>query len=308
MTSPPLEPLRWRLAQLSAHIVVALIALVVIGGATRVMEAGLACPDWPLCYGSLFPGKQMNVRVFLEWFHRLDAFLVSLALAIQLILVLLWRSKLPRWLPFGCSFFALLTVLQGGLGALTVIDLLPSGIVTAHLAIALTLVAGMSGLTQSLLSLESKSAPIWWRFLGAGSLIAVLIQCLFGGRMASTWATRQCLDQLRSCEWLDLHRMTAVLVTFCVLSFVAVSLFAGGWPRRQWPYLVSLLGLVIIQIILGLVALNLDLTQPVLTVAHQLVAALLIALLSALIFRRPEAENLEISLRDKSSTLEPCHG
>ena len=28
--------------------VVAVIALVVIGGATRVMEAGLACPDWPL--------------------------------------------------------------------------------------------------------------------------------------------------------------------------------------------------------------------------------------------------------------------
>ena len=43
---PPMP--RLRLAQLAAHVVVALIALVVIGGATRVMEAGLACPDWPL--------------------------------------------------------------------------------------------------------------------------------------------------------------------------------------------------------------------------------------------------------------------
>ena len=66
MTSSATVPIRLRLAQLSAHLVVALIALVVIGGATRVMEAGLACPDWPLCYGSLLPGRQMNLKVFLE--------------------------------------------------------------------------------------------------------------------------------------------------------------------------------------------------------------------------------------------------
>ena len=48
LTSSATVPIRLRLAQLSAHLVVALIALVVIGGATRVMEAGLACPDWPL--------------------------------------------------------------------------------------------------------------------------------------------------------------------------------------------------------------------------------------------------------------------
>ena len=49
-----------RLAQLSAHLVIAIIILVVIGGATRVMEAGLACPDWPLCYGSLLPREQIS--------------------------------------------------------------------------------------------------------------------------------------------------------------------------------------------------------------------------------------------------------
>ena len=42
--------LRFRLGQLASHVVVALIALVVIGGATRVMEAGLACPDLSLIH------------------------------------------------------------------------------------------------------------------------------------------------------------------------------------------------------------------------------------------------------------------
>jgi hypothetical protein len=53
---------------ITSHLVVGVIALIVIGGSTRVMEAGLACPDWPLCYGSLLPGKQMNLQVFLDWF------------------------------------------------------------------------------------------------------------------------------------------------------------------------------------------------------------------------------------------------
>ena len=51
--------------KLGTHCVLALIALIVIGGATRVMEAGLACPDWPLCYGTFLPLNHMNLRVFL---------------------------------------------------------------------------------------------------------------------------------------------------------------------------------------------------------------------------------------------------
>lgn len=60
-----------RLGLLASHLVVALVALVGIGGATRVMEAGLACPDWPLCYGRLLPGRQMNLQVFLSGFTGL---------------------------------------------------------------------------------------------------------------------------------------------------------------------------------------------------------------------------------------------
>ena len=98
MTASSLNSIRLRLAQLAAHLVVALVALVVIGGATRVMEAGLACPDWPLCYGTLLPGRQMNVQVFLEWFHRLDAFVVGVALLVQMAVVRWFRRDLPGWL------------------------------------------------------------------------------------------------------------------------------------------------------------------------------------------------------------------
>ncbi len=310
MTSSATVPIRLRLAQLSAHLVVALIALVVIGGATRVMEAGLACPDWPLCYGSLLPGRQMNLKVFLEWFHRLDAFVVGIALLVQLGAAWFWRKDLPRWLLPLSFLLVLLVVLQGGLGALTVLQLLPSAVVTAHLVLALTLVIGMSALTQRLLHTGSKrsAAPRWWPLLGGISLAAVSGQCLLGGRMATSWAAQRCLQDGQSCQWLHWHRSAATPAAVCVLLFVATALIAGGWARQQWPLLITAILLVSTQIALGVFTLRLGLSQPAVTVCHQLVACLLVAVLAALTWRRPSATDSPLTIVRDSSTLEPCHG
>ncbi len=286
----------------------ALVILVVIGGATRVMEAGLACPDWPLCFGSLLPGRQMNVQVFLEWFHRLDAFVVGLALLFQLGAGLLWRVKLPRWLPWVYLLLVILVGFQGALGALTVLNLLPSAVVTAHLALALALLAVMSGLTQRLLMPNGFSAPLWWRLMSTGSLVAVIGQCLLGARMASTWAAQRCLTQGQGCYWLDLHRSSAMAVALFTLFFVFVSLVSGGWSRSQWPFLLAVSVLVLTQICLGIFTLKFSLQQPFLTIGHQLIAALLVATLAALSCRRPEEKREDLNHIADEPFLEPCHG
>ena len=139
--TPSIPPIYRRLGGVTSHLVVAVIALVVIGGATRVMEAGLACPDWPLCFGTLLPGRQMNLQVFLEWFHRLDAFVVGVALLVMAVAATVLRRRVPQWFPWVSVLLVLMVALQGGLGALTVLQLLPSQVVTAHLTVALTLVA-----------------------------------------------------------------------------------------------------------------------------------------------------------------------
>jgi cytochrome c oxidase assembly protein subunit 15 len=308
MTVSSTSPLRRRLALLAAHLVVALIALVVIGGATRVMEAGLACPDWPLCYGTLLPGRQMNIQVFLEWFHRLDAFVVGVALLVMAVASFVWRRLLPGWLPWLCTVLVFLVALQGGLGALTVLQLLPSGIVTAHLALALTLVVLMSGLTQRLLQPSADASPLWWRLLSGFALLGVVSQSLLGARMATSWAAQSCLLGSQNCRWLLLHRSMATPVASVVLLFVVTALIAGGWSRRQWPFLLGLCVLVGAQVALGVLTLRLGLSQPGVTVAHQLVAALLVALLAALVARRPETSPTPLPVVLDDTSMEPCHG
>ena len=282
--------LRHSLALLASHLVVAIVALVAIGGATRVMEAGLACPDWPLCYGRFLPGQQMNVQVFLEWFHRLDAFVVGVALVVFVGVGVALRRRLPTWLPWMATLALGLVAFQGALGALTVTHLLASPLVTAHLATALVLVSLVSGLYQRLAMApeelsQSPAVPRWWQALAALALVLVFGQCLLGGLMSSQWAADQCLAVGEACHWLLAHRQLALGAAGGVALMAATApLLPRGLGHLQGLAL-GAIGLVVLQIGLGIWTLTLQLAVPAVTVAHQLVAALLVALLSAVLAR-----------------------
>ena len=283
----PGTELRQRLALLASHLVVALVALVAIGGATRVMEAGLACPDWPLCYGRLLPGHQMNLQVFLEWFHRLDAFVVGVALLVLTGTSWIGRRQLPGWLPRAAATALVMVAVQGGLGALTVTQLLAAPLVTAHLTTALLLVALTSGLYQRLAMVgrHLQAPPAWWLALAGVSLVVVLAQCLLGGSMASQWAADQCFSSGSGCRWLLAHRQLAMLAALAVLALGATTpLLPKG--LGQLPALaLAAVALVGVQVALGVWTLRLQLDAPLVTIAHQLTAALLVGLLAAVLAR-----------------------
>ena len=95
---------------------------------------------------------------------------------------------------------------------------------------------------------------------------------------------------------------------FFVLMFVITALLVGGWARSQWVMLLAVSGMVTTQIILGLFTLQLGLTQPSLTVAHQLLAALLIAFLAALFCRGPSNSSSAMPFISDNNSLEACHG
>ncbi|MCY3413133.1 MAG: COX15/CtaA family protein [Candidatus Heimdallarchaeota archaeon] len=105
--------------------------LMFLGGYVRVSGAGLACPDWPTCYGKWFPFFDGVERpysdwlIFVEWIHRFWA----AASGAYLILVVYWSRKYIKT-HFTVFLWAVITlvsfIIQGIFGGLSVItDLSP---------------------------------------------------------------------------------------------------------------------------------------------------------------------------------------
>ena len=287
------------LIKLGNHSVLAIIALIAVGSATRVMEAGLACPDWPLCYGTFVPLSHMNIRVFLEWFHRLDAFLVGLLILVQFSLSIIWRRFLQKGLLKTYSFLLFLVVIQGSLGALTVINTLASYAVISHLLIAFSLLITAIYINQNLKNESSINSKFWWRALISIPLILTLIQSAIGVRLSSTWSAHLCLSVNQNCLILNSHKLFALPVAISIFAIIIVAAIDRILFINNWKFLISLLILLGSQITLGVLTLKTNLNEPLLIVSHQLVASLLIANLSTLVFRNQDKNFNVNSLKKK---------
>jgi heme a synthase len=252
---------------------IATLILMAIGSATRVMNAGLACPDWPLCYGSLVPATQMNLQVFLEWFHRLVA--SSMGLAMIGLTATCWRYRhtLPGWLPISVTFSLGLIVLQGILGGLTVTQLLRFDIVTAHLATGLLFFSSMIAIGSFLTPYEGTGVSGSLYVYGAVAAICIYLQSILGALVASRWAVHQCLDTALLCRVLHSHMISAAPASLSVLL-----LAYRAWrtpalhPLLRRLYQVAL-GLLVLQIGIGISTLRLHLQVEWLTVSHQAIAS-----------------------------------
>ena len=282
------------LLTLGNHTVMAIIALIAIGSATRVMEAGLACPDWPLCYGTFLPLTHMNLRVFLEWFHRLDAFLVGILIVTQFALSFLWRKFLPNWLPKIYSFLVFLIILQGTLGALTVINMLSSLSVMSHLLIAFIILITAIYVNQALINKAIDKNILWWKYLLSIPLSLTLVQSVIGVRLSSTWSAHLCLSMNQNCIVLNSHKLFAIPVFISVITIILVSFLKFDLFKNNWKFLISAFLLLISQITLGVLSLKTNLNEPLIIISHQIVASLMVATLSTLIFKN-SSENILIN-------------
>lgn len=271
-----------RIRRLVWKIAIATLLLMAVGSATRVMNAGLACPDWPLCYGQLVPSKQMNLQVFLEWFHRLDAALIG-SFAIALAGLSWWyRRSLPKWLPWASTFALGLIVFQGVLGGLTVTELLRFDIVTAHLGTALLFFNTLLVIGCALLPYKGTGTVGKLPWVGLTAALLVYLQSLLGGLVASQWALHQCFGGYQLCTIMNSHIAGVVPATLTTLAVVVMA-----WRTPALHPTLRLLanlagGLVVLQIVLGVATFWLHLQVEILTVSHQAVGAALLGTLVAL--------------------------
>lgn len=272
--------------------------LISLGSLVRNEDAGLACPDWPLCHGKVIP--PMDYQIFLEWFHRMVAGSVSvgvLALSILVFSNMSLRKLVGSW----CVAALVMLVAQVVLGGMTVLGLLHPGWVSSHLAVGLAFfgVLIVISLKLSELSGRGRAEPllaVCFRIgsrssslsnLAAVTLFAVFAQCLLGGGVASNYAGLACPDFPKCLgEWWPpfegiirfqmIHRIGALVVTLLALTFmVAVWANKKLLPKSVFRWTSVAFALLGLQVFLGIG--NVIWQLPLLmSVAHLSVAALLI--------------------------------
>lgn len=274
------QPQVW-IRRLVWKIAIATLLLMAVGSATRVMNAGLACPDWPLCYGQLVPTRQMNLQVFLEWFHRVDAALIGIS-AIALAGMSWWyRRELPRWLPWASSFALFLIFFQGMLGGLTVTQLLRFDIVTAHLGTALLFFTTLIVIGTALLPYEGKKSTGKLRELSVNATILVYLQSILGGLVGSRWALHQCFGDSQLCNVMNAHILGVLPPTLATVSLIWLAWKTPGLHNHLRVLANAAAILVSLQILLGFATFKLHLQVEPLTVTHQLIGASLLGILVA---------------------------
>ncbi|MEX1199206.1 MAG: COX15/CtaA family protein [Methylophaga sp.] len=305
-----------RIAFILAFIVITLGAL------TRLLDAGLGCPDWPGCYGKLIPPSQTALneptvmdtgKAWMEMIHRYTAGLLGLIL----LLVSLKVERSPsissraRWLTRG---LLLLVIAQAVFGMWTVtLQLLPQ-IVTIHL------LGGMSLLVLIWVLRRQLSPPLpvevdkRVKLAAAMVLLLLIIQITLGGWTSSQYAGLACPD-FPTCQgkWLPdmdmqqafnisdfvaanheggllsleartaiqvVHRLFALLLT---VSIIALGIAMWRHPRLK-ATVVTLMGLIALQLSLGIANAVLLLPLP-LALAHNTGAALLLLCMTDIVFR-----------------------
>ena len=166
--------------------------LIVVGALVRANDAGLACPDWPLCHGKVVP--TFDLKVGFEWGHRVFAFAISLGLLV--LSRLAWRDSRVRgrllvaWLMLGVQIV---------FGGLTVILSLAPWTVGVHLVLGNLFCATLLWISRDLAedfgrSPESQILASRASLLVGVAVAALFLQMVLGGWVSSHYAGLACTD------------------------------------------------------------------------------------------------------------------
>ena len=205
----------WYIRLIGLTVVLALV-VVILGAWVRLTDAGLGCPDWPGCYGSLivpedaiavadanaaYPERPVEAdKAWHEMIHRFAA--TTLGLSILIATLLAWRNRDDPAQPVKMPIALLgVVIFQGLLGMWTVTLLLKPLIVMGHLLGGLTTLGMAFWLTLEHLR-RGKVTVSRPRQIAVPALLGLIVlvgQIALGGWTSSNYAALACPD-LPTCQ------------------------------------------------------------------------------------------------------------
>ncbi len=281
--------------------------VIVLGAYTRLRDAGLGCPDWPGCYGHI-TAPEADTAAWIEMVHRYVAGTLGL-----LILYIFIRIKnILTGILLG------LVVFQALLGMWTVTLRLYPIVVMGHLLGGFTLLAVLWFLYLRLTFINNNSAKISGtsiKILATLAIIALVIQIALGGWTSANYAALVCTD-FPTCQgqlwpkmdWLGAFNFTnagifdspgtplensarvtiqmahrvGALISFVFISCLCYQLWSGNDKMLKILAKV-LIGLLFLQITLGVA--NVLFGLPIfVSLTHSAVAAILLICLISILF------------------------
>jgi cytochrome c oxidase assembly protein subunit 15 len=247
------------------------LGVIVLGAWVRLTDAGLGCPDWPGCYGTLtvpdsadelafasetYPERPVETqKAWNEMIHRY--FAGALGLMVFAIVASAWANRSDPDQPVGLpTALGVLIVFQALLGMWTVTLLLKPVIVMGHLLGGMSTLGLLFWLSLRAWRGEGRAvmAPALPR-IAAIALLAVGVQIALGGWTSTNYAALACPD-LPTCQgqWWPEADFDEAFVMWRGLGID----YEGGVldnPARTAIHLVHRIGAVVVALFVGGLAL-----------------------------------------------------
>jgi len=271
-------------ATLASRLVGVTFVLLIVGASVRVNGAGLACPDWPLCFGKVIP--PMDLGVAFEFGHRVLAGAVSIGYLVLVALMVRARQQVGRPLLLLAGLGLAVLVTQVVLGGLTVLELLAEWTVASHLLagnlFCVTLLLLALGLREQARPITRTPVSVALRVFAVLMAFALPTQLVLGGFVSSshaglacgTWPTCDGVTYFPTFAGLVGLQLMHRIVAYGLLGLAVVGVVLTRGKGRAGRVTGVLLALVLVQAALGVA--NVLLTMPVeVTLAHTAGAAAL---------------------------------
>lgn len=308
-----------------AAIFASFFALTVIGlGAfTRLMDAGLGCPDWPGCYGHLTVPSTGTLDVFKAWAEMIHRYFAgSLGLMILVIFCLIFSKALRSRsnIILGVSLLALL-IYQILLGQWTVTYKLLPIVVTQHLlgGFLILSILWLIYLNNSDQSSGRVEQPTSIKIGAVIGLILVFLQIFLGAWTSTNYASFSCpdfpfcmnSDPLMAMDFNEaftffspvgvnyeggvlsqqarqtiqmMHRLGALLITLYLFVYTVYFMKNINTEPALLKSIYLIWGLLFIQLCLGMI--NVIFKLPLVTaIGHNLIAVVLLLSVITLVYK-----------------------